>query len=110
MRSTDPALEALWKHALDNWDNDSAHHAFLDHCARNAALDEAAVRYRGMKGDHERGPGADKRLNAVLLLAMSKLEVHRAEPKAASGAFTKLMVIAFFLLGSLLVLAYLWTT
>lgn len=107
MKAPDPALEALWKHTLDHWDNDSAHHAFLDHCERTQALDEAAVRYKGMQGDHERGPGAEKRLKAVLLLAMSKLEVRRSEPKAAVSTLMKLALILFFLVGSLVVLAYL---
>ena len=81
MRVTDPAVDALWKHVLDNWDSDAAHHAFLDFCQSHEALAEAAVRYRGMKGDRDRGPGAEKRLTAVLVLAMSKLEVSRSEPE-----------------------------
>ena len=110
MKAPDPALEALWKNALDHWDNDAAHHAFLEHCERYQVLDEAAVRYRGMKGDYERGAGAEKRLKAVLLLAMSKLEVTRSEPKAASSPLTKLVLILFFLIGSLVILAYLRST
>jgi hypothetical protein len=110
VKTTDPALEALWKNALDNWDKDAAHHAFLDFCQRHEALDEAAVRYRGMKGDRDRGAGAEKRLAAVLMLAMSKLEVTRSEPKAASSALIKLVLIAFFLVGSCVVLAYLLRT
>ena len=107
MKVTDPAVDALWKHVLDNWDSDAAHHAFLDFCQSHEALDEAAVRYRGMKGDRDRGPGAEKRLTAVLVLAMSKLEVSRSEPKAASSSWIKLGLILFFLGGSLLVLMYL---
>lgn len=110
MKTTDPALEALWKNALDNWDKDAAHHAFLDFCQSHEALDEAAVRYRGMKGDRDRGAGAEKRLAAVLILAMSKLEVTRSEPKAASSALIKLVLISFFLVGSCVVLAYLLRT
>jgi hypothetical protein len=110
VRAPDPALEALWKNALDNWDNDAAHHAFLQHCERHQVLDEAAVRYRGMKGDHERGAGAEKRLRAVLMLAMSKLELHRAEPKAASSLATKLVLVFFFLFASLVLLLYLMKT
>ncbi|HVY24927.1 MAG TPA: hypothetical protein VHB79_00195 [Polyangiaceae bacterium] len=109
MKAADPTLEALWKNALDHWDNDAAHHAFLDHCQRHDALDEAAVRYRGMKGDHERGAGAEKRLGAVLMLALSKLEVTRAEPKAASSML-KLLLITVFLLGSAVVFMYLLRT
>lgn len=107
MKAPDPALDALWKHVVDHWDNDAAHHAFLDYCHHGEALDEAAVRYRGMKGDRDRGPGADKRLTAVLMLAMSKLEVSRSEPKAASSSWIKLGLILFFLGGSLFVLMYL---
>jgi hypothetical protein len=110
MKASDPALEALWKNVVDHWENDAAHHAFLEHCQRHEALDEAAVRYRGMKGDHERGPGAQKTLGAVLMLAMSKLEVARAEPKAASSTLTKLLLISFFLLGSAVVFMYLLRT
>lgn len=109
MKVADPALEALWKHVLDHWDNDAAHHAFLDFCRRHEALDDAAVRYSGMKGDRDRGPGAEKRLTAVLILAMSKLEVSRSEPKAASSAWLMLLIL-FFLGGSLIVLTYLLRT
>ena len=110
MKAPDPSLDALWKHVLDHWDDDAAHRAFLDYCQNQEALAEAAVRYRGMKGDRDRGAVAEKRLTAVAMLAMSKLEVTRAEPKAASSALTKLLLIVFFMAGSLLVLAYLLRT
>ena len=110
MKAPDPALDALWKNVLDHWDNDAAHHAFLEFCRSQEALDEAAVRYRGMKGDRDRGPGADKRLTAVLMLAMSKLEISRSEPKAASSPLLKLVLILFFLVGSFVVLMYLLRT
>ncbi len=110
MKAPDPTLEALWKNVLANWENDAAHHAFLDHCQRHEALDAAAVRYRGMKGDRDRGPVAEKRLTAVLMLAMSKLEVSRKAPAPRSGSATKLILIVFFVVGSLLVLSYLRST
>lgn len=106
MKPVDPALEVLWKNVLDRWENEAAHHAFLDHCQRHEALDDAATRYRGMKGDRERGPIAEKRLNAVLLLAMSKLEASRSD-RAASRPIGKLVLIAFFLSGSLALLWFL---
>jgi hypothetical protein len=109
VKERDAALDALWKHVLDHWDNDAAHGAFLEHCQSQAALDQAAMRYRGMKGDRDRGPGAEKRLTAVLMLAMSKLEVTRAEPKAASRALMFALML-FFLAGSLLLLTYLLRT
>jgi hypothetical protein len=110
MKPPDATLEALWKNVLDHWDNAAAHHAFLDHCQRHDALDEAAMRYRGMKGDRERGPIAEKRLSAVLMLAMSKLEVTRGPSESAAGRITKLLLILFFLSGSLVVLWYLMRT
>lgn len=110
MQASDPALEALWKNVLSHWDNDAAHQAFLDHCQRNEALAEAALRYRGMKGDHERGAGAEQRLTAVLMLAMARLEVSHRETKTRAGDTTKLLLIAFFLLGSLLLVSYLMLT
>jgi hypothetical protein len=110
VKPPDPALEALWKNVLSSWESDAAHHAFLDHCQRREALDEAAMRYRGMKGDRQRGPGAEKRLTAVLMLAMSKLEVSRNEPRSPPGSATKLLLILFFLVGSLVMLAYLVRT
>jgi len=110
MKPTDPTLEALWKNVLDRWETDAAHHAFLNHCQASEALDEAAMRYRGMKGDHERGPSADKRLSAVLMLAMSKLEVTRGRAESTSSALSKALLISFFVAGSLLVLWYLSRT
>ena len=107
MKPVDPVLEALWKNVLDRWEHDAAHHAFLDHCQRHEALDDAATRYRGMKADRERGPIAEKRLKAVLLLAMSKLEATRSERAAASRPIGKLLSIVFFLSGSLVLLWYL---
>jgi hypothetical protein len=101
------ALDALWKNALDHWDNDAAHRAFLDHCQSRDLLAEAAMRYRGMTGDRDRGASAEHRLKAVLALALSKLEVTRTEPKAASGLLMKLVLIGFFLAGSFVMLAYL---
>lgn len=110
MKPSDPTLEALWKNVLDRWEHDAAHHAFLEHCRANEALDEAAVRYGGMKGDRDRGPSAEKRLTAVLMLAMSKLEVSRSRPEATSSSLNKLVLILFFVTGSVLVLWYLIRT
>ena len=110
VKPTDPTLDVLWKNVLDRWEHEPAHHAFLEHCQNHDALDEAAVRYRGMKGDRARGPIAEKRLAAILMLAMSKLEVSRSEPTAKAGPLAKLLLIVFFLTGSLLVLWYLIRT
>jgi hypothetical protein len=35
---TDPALEALWKKVLDDWENDAAHGSFLEYCQKSDQL------------------------------------------------------------------------
>jgi hypothetical protein len=102
----DSSFDALWKHVIDNWDDDKAHGAFLEHCQEHGHLAEAAARYRGMTGDRERGPSAEKRLQAVALLAVAKLESMRspaAPPRQAGG----LLLIAFFVTATLVLMAYL---
>ncbi|HLV22335.1 MAG TPA: hypothetical protein VKZ49_15690 [Polyangiaceae bacterium] len=103
---TDPALEALWKNVLDHWDDEKAHAVFLDHCQRHDRLAEAAARYRGMTGDHHRGPTAHKRLQGVALLAMAKLESARSSERQVRRDAGKLALILLFLGGTLAVLGY----
>jgi hypothetical protein len=106
----DASLEALWKHVLDYWDDEKAHGAFLEHCQRIEQLAEAAARYRGMKGDHVRGPIAEKRLAAVAVLALatleSSLEATRASAARAKGPGLALALTLFF--ATLGLMAYLW--
>ena len=106
---TDTALDTLWKHVLDHWEDDKAHGAFLDHCQRSDQLVEAAVRYRGMKGDRVRGPVAEKRLAAVALLALAKLETTRSSERRSPQRAAWILVL-FFVLASTLMLAYVSST
>lgn len=103
----DGALETLWKHALDHWDNDAAHRAFLEHCQKSDQLVEAAVRYRGMKGDHARGALAEKKLTAITALALARLESARTPDRKKQGRMVSIVLIAFFVLGTIGLLAYL---
>ena len=66
---------------IDAWDDPRAHGAFLQYCQGAGALSDAAARYRGMKGDHERGAEAERRLSGVVLLALQSLEVERTVPR-----------------------------
>lgn len=109
MNPTDPALEALWKQTLDAWDEERAHGAFLEYCRSTQRLAEAAVRYRGMTSDRERGEVAQQKLKAVVLLAMTQLESSRSERKAAPRRGNYLLV-AFFLAATIGLLAYLAST
>jgi hypothetical protein len=101
---TDPTTDALWKNALDRWDDDKAHAAFLEHCQRTDQLPEAAARYRGMAGDRERGPSAGKRLEAVALLAMAKLETMRGGRSVSRPRWPSYVLIALFVFGTIALL------
>ena len=103
----DSALETLWKHALDHWDNDAAHRAFLEHCQKHGQLVEAAVRYRGMKGDHTRGALAEKKLTTITALALARLETARTPDRRKQGRKVGLVLIAVFVAGTIGLLAYL---
>ena len=102
----DAVLEALWKKVLDNWDDDAAHGAFLEHCQSSQQLVEAAVRYRGMKGDRERGELAEKRLKGVAILAMASLESMRSEQPKKTRNYTGIALSIMFIIGIILLLNF----
>jgi len=103
----DVALETLWKHVTSHWDDEAAHRAFLEHCRVNDRLVEAAVRYRGMKGDHERGALAEKKLAVIAALALTRLEVERSPSRGKRPSFVGYFLIALFVAGTAGLLAYL---
>jgi hypothetical protein len=103
----DAAFEALWKNVLDRWDEERAHGAFLEHCQVKSQLAEAAARYRGMKGDRERGAVAEKRLAGVAIVALAKLEATRTRPHSSSSRTGALVLAGAFGLATLGLLSYL---
>jgi hypothetical protein len=102
----DASLEALWKNALDRWDDDHAHAAFLEHCQRTGQLAEAAARYRGMTGDRSRGPSAEKRLQGVATLALLSLEASRTPPSETRRSAGALVLAVLFLAGTIAITVY----
>src|SRR5215216_2807656 len=104
---SDPTLETLWKNVLDHWDDDKAHALFLEACRERGKLAEAGLRYRGMSGDRERGPGAEKRLKSVLAIAMAELEVSRTQDAPTPGRAGSLLMLTMFVVGTLGLIAYL---
>ncbi|HEY4102696.1 MAG TPA: hypothetical protein VGM44_02360 [Polyangiaceae bacterium] len=102
----DAAFEALWKNLLDHWDDDRAHGGFLEHCQATDQLAEAAARYRGMKGDRDRGPVAEKRLAGVAIVALAKLEATRTRPHPSRARTGTLVAAAVFGVATALLLAY----
>ena len=106
----DAAFEALWKNVLDHWDEERAHGAFLEHCQLSNQLPEAAARYRGMKGDRDRSAIAEKRLAAVAIVALAKLEASRTKAPRSSRPVGALILAASFGLAAVALLAYLFLT
>jgi hypothetical protein len=106
----DAALEALWKNALDHWDEERAHGAFLEHCRATDQLAEAAARYRGMKGDRERFAVAEKRLAGVAIVALAQLEASRSPPRKARWRIGTLFLATIFGLATVALLSYLFWT
>lgn len=98
----DTLFEALWKKVVDDWENDAAHGTFLQHCQDNGQLAEAAARYRGMSGDSERGPSAEKRLQAVAMLAIANLESQRSSTARRPPVGAVVMAVFFVLSAGLL--------
>lgn len=93
---SDPALEALWQQVTKDWESENVHNAFLQHCQSTDQLLEAAVRYRGMTGDRDRGASAEKRLKAVAILAVSGLEASRSRrPERRRNLAAILLILAF---------------
>ncbi len=93
---SDPTLEALWKNVVDHWDSDAAHGTFLQHCQSAEQLAEAAARYAGMRGDRERGPSAQKHLDAVAVLAASSLLAARTERTEGIPKWFTVVVLMLF--------------
>jgi hypothetical protein len=107
---SDAALELLWKHVLDHWDDAAAHRAFLEHCRERNRLVEAAVRYRGMKGDHVRGAKAQQQLTAISALALAHMVSSRTPDRRKQGRFLGYLLVAVFVSATLGLLAYLGRT
>ncbi len=101
---TDPVLDALWKKVTADFDDDRAHLAFIEHCQNTQQLLEAAVRYRGMAGDHARGAQAERRLASIAALALAGLETTRMPERPGITVAVRLLLIVLFLGGSIALL------
>lgn len=77
---TDPILEALWRRALESWEEEKAHASLLDHAMGTGALPEIAGRYRALVDDATKGPLARKRLDAIVNAATSLLFSMKTPP------------------------------
>jgi len=101
------ALDTLWKHTLDHWDDEAAHRAFLEYCREHDQLALAAARYRGMKGDHQRGAVAENKLTAITALALARLESARSPDRRKPSRAVGYALVVLFIAATIGLLAYL---
>lgn len=69
----DALFEALWKRALEAWDDDKPHAALLEHALRSEKLPDLAGRYRSLKDDPEKGARAQKKIDGIVVAATQML-------------------------------------
>lgn len=69
----DAIFEALWKRALEAWDDDKPHAALLEHALKNERLPDLAGRYRALKDDPEKGTRAQKKIDGIVVAATQML-------------------------------------
>lgn len=71
--NVDAIFTALWGRVLEAWDDDKTHHAILEHALRHEQLPALAARYRSLKDDPEKGPRAQKKMDAIVAAATQLL-------------------------------------
>ena len=94
---TDLGVDVLWKKLLDDWDNEAAHRALLEHCNEADFLVEAATRYRGVIEDERYQSTADEQLKRITALAIATIEVRRTSPEVAQKDAAKILGSFVFL-------------
>jgi hypothetical protein len=99
MALLDEQREQLWKQVVERWEDPATHGAFLEHCQRTESLSDAAARYRGMAGDRDRGPDAQRRLQGVVLLATQAMLAQRTPPRRGVPSWLLASVAALCALG-----------
>ena len=77
----DAIFEALWKRALEAWDEDKPHAALLEHALRTENLPELAGRYRALKDDPAKGPRAQKKIDGIVVAATQMLMATKTPPR-----------------------------
>ncbi|HEY6728014.1 MAG TPA: hypothetical protein VI197_28590 [Polyangiaceae bacterium] len=89
------AFEALWAHVLEHWEDDKAHLAFLEYCQAHDQLLPAAKRYRELNQSPAHQAQATRRLKAISLLALARMEGARSAPGDAKRQAGRLVALIF---------------
>jgi len=79
---SDDSIEHAWAEVEAAWETPEAHKRFLLLCDSLDRLAEAGTRYRAVKnGDTERRAVAEKQIDALLGLAMTRVRADKTEPR-----------------------------
>lgn len=93
-------VEVAWAKLEAEWSDDDAHKAFIGLCMSLDRLPDAGRRYRAVADDDpERAESAQKRIGAILAIAMRTMELGRTTPSEEPKR--RLLVVAFLLSVSL---------
>jgi hypothetical protein len=102
------ALDLLWRHVTNNWQDGKSHIAFVEQATEQGRLLEAATRYREVSGDPQRADEANRRMKAIATLAMVQLSNSRTSPEEArrrAWALVLLLLLATLTIAALLAYA-----
>ena len=77
----DAVFEALWKRALEAWDDDKPHAALLEHALKSEQLPDLAGRYRALERDPEKGARAKKKIDGIVIAATQMLMATKTPPR-----------------------------
>ncbi len=92
----------------DDWDNEGLHQTLLELCAEPSDLAEVATWYRLQTRDSARSSLANAQLRRLTARALLHLESKRSNPRPDDTSNRgKYLLIAFFLVGSAILAAYL---
>ena len=107
-RTDDLAFEALWKRAVDAWDDDKVHSALLEYALRAQRLPDTAGRYRALREDPVKGPRAKKQLDAIVLAATQMMLAMKSPPRTKIPLPITLSALGLFLCAALFLVYAIW--
>lgn len=96
--SDDPVFLALWKRALEAWDEDGPHRALVEHALKTQQLPDLAGRYRALKDDPAKGERAQKQIDRIVAAATQLMFAMKTPAPTKTPLSWTLSAGLFFLL------------
>ena len=98
------AAEKLWLKVLKDFDNETAHHAFIDFCTATRQLPLAGEKYRTYREQKGESPLIDRCMKRIVLSAqVSYLSDGQKARAAQHSPFTRLLTAVLFLLSGVII-------